>query len=79
MDGMLISQDQIDRARKAHQAYIAWTYLHPNATATEKLAAEYDAAREAGLSSEGKVYYSVMVNESNRPSVSRAHDPRKEY
>lgn len=70
MDGMLISQQQIDKARQAHQAYIAWTYLHPNATATQKLAAEYDCAREVGLSSEGKVYYSVMVNESNRPSVS---------
>lgn len=76
MDGMLISQQQIDKARQAHQAYIAWTYLHPNATATQKLAAEYDCAREVGLSSEGKVYYSVMVNESNRPSVSGRQDAR---
>ena len=79
MDGMLISQPQIDAARKAFQAFMAWTYLHPKATATELLVAEYSCAREAGLSSEGKVYYSVMVNEAMRPSVSRAHDPRKEY
>ena len=76
MDGLYISQDQIDRARKAFQAYIAWTYQHPHASATEKLSAEYDAAREAGLSSEGKVYYSVMVNEANRPSVSGKGDAR---
>jgi len=76
IDGMLISQGQIDRARKAHQAYIAWTYQHPHATASEKLSAEWDCAREAGLSSEGKVYYSVMVNESNRPSISGREDMR---
>lgn len=76
MDGLYISQPQIDAARKAHQAYIAWIYAHPEATANEMLMAEYNAARECGLSSEGKVYYSVMVNESNRPGVSGSRDSR---
>ena len=77
--GLHISQDQIDRARKAFQGYIAWAYAHPKATANELLVAQWNCAKECGLSTEGKVYYSVMVNESQGGVVSRPTDPRKAY
>ena len=68
--------EDIHAARMAYEDFIQWSYKSPEATFTTKLLYQMHVAYERKLSPGAKVYFSVLVNEACRPSVSGKADFR---
>jgi len=68
--------EDIYAARVAYDEWITWSYKSPEADFTTKLLYQMHVAYEHKLSPEAKRYFSVLVNEACRPSVSGKEDYR---
>ena len=69
-----ISIENIARAKHAYRDYVVWAYATPDAGVQQRLAQQQYQAIQHRLDSEGKAYFSVLVNEFHGPSVSGRED-----
>lgn len=76
MDSSKFTLAAVAHAREAMKDYTRWAYLHPGAGEHERLNAEWHIAKDQELDTEAKVYFSVLVNEFHKLSVSGREDSR---